>query len=63
MINGKLPLGSSCKIGDNCMSGNCETATKNDGGDEDGFDPNASLMCIPQWVFVVLHIFGQEDDP
>jgi hypothetical protein len=29
------------------MSGNCETATKNDGGDEDGFDPNASLMCIP----------------
>ena len=25
------------KIGDNCMSGNCETATKNDDDDGNGF--------------------------
>jgi hypothetical protein len=46
MINGKSPLGSSCKTADNCMSGICEDATKNDDDDGNGFDPNAKLACI-----------------
>jgi len=47
VIDGKSPLGSSCKTDDNCMSGKCLDTNLNGDDDGSGYDPNNSLLCFP----------------